>query len=55
LVARMHRCVSARALKDAIDRKSDAFIGYVQHDAAEWLQFLLDMVHEDLNRVTKRE
>ena len=47
--------VSASALKAAIDRKTDSFAGYVQHDASEWLAFVLDMVHEDLNRIEERK
>ena len=27
------------------------FMGYAQHDAQEFLRFLLDGLHEDLNRV----
>ncbi len=31
------------------------FLGYQQHDSQELLSFLLDGLHEDLNRVKKKE
>jgi ubiquitin C-terminal hydrolase len=46
--------VDARALKRAIDASTDSFAGLAQHDSAEFLNYVLDMVHEDLNRVTQR-
>jgi ubiquitin carboxyl-terminal hydrolase 4/11/15 len=30
------------------------FAGYNQHDSQEFLNFLLDAIHEDLNRVFKK-
>ncbi|KAJ3105353.1 ubiquitin-specific protease doa4 [Phlyctochytrium bullatum] len=41
--------VVPRAFKDIVDRLSDQFRGYEQHDSSEFLTFLLDMIHEDLN------
>jgi len=46
--------VDARSLKRAIDGATDSFAGLAQHDSAEFLTFVLDMVHEDLNRVQQR-
>ncbi|KAG5188102.1 hypothetical protein JKP88DRAFT_260201 [Tribonema minus] len=37
--------------KSAIDAVMPHFQGYAQHDVHEFLAFLLDAVHEDLNRV----
>ena len=31
------------------------FLGYQQHDSQELLSFLLDGLHEDLNRIKKKE
>jgi ubiquitin C-terminal hydrolase len=41
-------------LKRAIGMKNDMFKGNAQHDSNELLQFLLDQIHEDLNRVKER-
>lgn len=30
------------------------FAGFQQHDASEFMSFLLDGIHEDLNRVHKK-
>lgn len=30
------------------------FEGYMQHDSQEFLAFLLDTIHEDLNRVMNK-
>jgi ubiquitin C-terminal hydrolase len=30
------------------------FSGYAQHDSQEFLTFLVDGIHEDLNRVKKK-
>ena len=40
--------------KHDIGRFAPQFAGYEQHDAQELLAFLLDGIHEDLNRVKKR-
>ena len=41
-------------LKSAIADFQPTFIGYNQHDSQELLSFLLDGLHEDLNRVTDK-
>ena len=43
--------VAPRALKDALGHANDTFSGNQQHDAQELLAFLMDALHEDLNRV----
>ena len=50
-----HEYVHARDLKKSVDRRTDQFRGYVQHDAGEYLSFVLDMIHEDLNRMKKQD
>jgi hypothetical protein len=42
-------------VKRAIGRFQERFSGFAQHDAQELLNFLLDGLHEDLNRVLKKE
>ena len=46
-----HSSISPRALKRAIALFAPRFAGTSQHDAQEFLAFLLDGLHEDLNRV----
>ncbi len=46
--------VSPKQLKHVIGRFAPQFQGYQQHDAHELLAFLLDGVHEDLNRVLEK-
>eukprot|EP00753_Platysulcus_tardus_P020305 PLAT7949.2.p2 GENE.PLAT7949.2~~PLAT7949.2.p2 ORF type:complete len:459 (+),score=147.42 PLAT7949.2:17-1393(+) len=48
------RSVSPRAFKLQVSRFAPQFRGYRQHDAQELLAFLLDGLHEDLNRVRER-
>ena len=43
--------VAPTALKRAISDANAMFAGYQQHDSHELLSFLLDAIHEDLNRV----
>ncbi|CAG5125435.1 unnamed protein product, partial [Candidula unifasciata] len=43
-----------RRLKELISKKNAQFFGYAQHDAHEFLAFLLDGLHEDLNRIRKK-
>ncbi|GFR84324.1 ubiquitin carboxyl-terminal hydrolase 19 [Elysia marginata] len=43
-----------RRLKDLVAKKNPQFFGYAQHDAHEFLAFLLDGLHEDLNRIKKK-
>ncbi|XP_012943948.1 ubiquitin carboxyl-terminal hydrolase 19 [Aplysia californica] len=47
-------CWEPRKLKDLISKKNPQFFGYAQHDAHEFLAFLLDGLHEDLNRIRKK-
>ncbi|CAE6531128.1 unnamed protein product [Rhizoctonia solani] len=43
-----------REFKHTLGRFAPAFSGYQQHDSQEFLGFLLDGLHEDLNRVLKK-
>ncbi|QRW03468.1 ubiquitin carboxyl-terminal hydrolase [Ceratobasidium sp. AG-Ba] len=43
-----------REFKQTLGRFAPAFSGYQQHDTQEFLGFLLDGLHEDLNRVLKK-
>ena len=47
------RSTSPTALKRAIAQFAPRFAGYLQHDAQEFLAYLLDGLHEDLNRIRK--
>eukprot|EP00730_Choanoeca_flexa_P005876 TRINITY_DN12039_c0_g1_i1.p1 TRINITY_DN12039_c0_g1~~TRINITY_DN12039_c0_g1_i1.p1 ORF type:complete len:1034 (+),score=263.37 TRINITY_DN12039_c0_g1_i1:1657-4758(+) len=49
-----HRDVSPYSLKDLIARVAPQFSGYQQHDSQELTTFLLDSLHEDLNRILKK-
>ncbi|KAG0182754.1 CSN-associated deubiquitinating enzyme Ubp12 [Apophysomyces sp. BC1021] len=46
--------IAPRDFKYTIGRFSPAFMGYQQHDSQELLSFLLDGLHEDLNRIIKK-
>ena len=46
--------VTPRAFKAALGRFASQFAGYQQQDSQELLAFLLDGLHEDLNRVQKK-
>lgn len=48
------RVVSPVGLRKAIVRFQNMFVGNSQHDAQELLQYLLDGLHEDLNRIHKK-
>lgn len=43
-----------REFKTVLSRFSPQFIGYAQQDTQELLAFLLDGLHEDLNRIVKK-
>lgn len=43
-----------REFKSVISRFAPQFAGYQQHDSQELLSFLLDGLHEDLNRIKKK-
>jgi len=45
---------SPREFKQALQRFAPQFIGYQQHDSQELVAFLLDGLHEDLNRIVKK-
>jgi len=46
--------VAPKAVKDIIGQVNSQFSGFQQHDSQEFLSFLLDALHEDLNRVAKK-
>ncbi|XP_011307573.1 ubiquitin carboxyl-terminal hydrolase 2 isoform X2 [Fopius arisanus] len=46
------RVVNTTALKSQIQRFAPRFMGYAQQDAQEFLRYLLEGLHEDVNRVT---
>ena len=46
--------VSPRAFKQMVGTCAPQFSGYQQHDSQELLAFLLDGLHEDLNRVRQK-
>lgn len=46
--------MSPAGLKSAIAKFAPQFNGYSQQDSQEVLSFLLDGLHEDLNRVLKK-
>ncbi|KAL7061776.1 hypothetical protein AAHC03_01486 [Spirometra sp. Aus1] len=46
--------ISPRDLKISIGQYAPQFVGYQQHDAQELMMFLLDFLHEDLNRVKQK-
>jgi len=46
--------VAPRDFKSRLERFASQFTGYQQHDSQELLAFLLDGLHEDLNRVKKK-
>ncbi|KAH3764363.1 ubiquitin carboxyl-terminal hydrolase 15 [Pelomyxa schiedti] len=49
-----YEMVAPRELKTTIGKYAKQFNGYNQHDAHELISFLLDGLHEDLNRTTKK-
>lgn len=48
------RVVNTLALKSQIQRFAPRFIGYAQQDAQEFLRYLLEGLHEDVNRVVSK-
>ena len=46
-----HSSLSPTVLKRAIELFAPQFYGVQQQDSAEFLSYLLDALHEDLNRV----
>ncbi|XP_035703191.1 ubiquitin carboxyl-terminal hydrolase 2 isoform X2 [Folsomia candida] len=51
---RDQRVVDTSAFKDSIQRFAPRFMGYSQQDAQEFLRYLLEGLHEDVNRVTAK-
>ena len=47
-------CFSPSTLKRSIGNHNSMFKGFQQHDSNELIQFLLDQLHEDLNRIEKK-
>lgn len=45
---------SPTKLKKAIGKFQPMFSGYNQHDSSELINYLLDGLHEDLNRVKEK-
>ncbi|KAJ1095855.1 hypothetical protein NDU88_001005 [Pleurodeles waltl] len=50
-----HYSVVPRIFKTKVGHFASQFLGYQQHDSQELLSFLLDGLHEDLNRVKQKE
>lgn len=46
--------VYPRQFKQTLGKHAEQFIGYDQHDSQELATYLLDALHEDTNRVTKK-
>ena len=46
--------ISPKKFKTVLDRHCEIFAGYNQHDSQELLMFLLDALHEDLNRIMRK-
>ena len=51
---RQEASIAPRLLKAAVGDVADQFSGTTQQDSHEFLEKLLDMIHEDLNRVTDK-
>ncbi|KAL3852453.1 hypothetical protein ACJMK2_016087 [Sinanodonta woodiana] len=49
-----HYSYAPSKLKSLVALKASQFTGFAQHDAQEFMAFLLDGLHEDLNRVRKK-
>ncbi|MEQ2237352.1 hypothetical protein ILYODFUR_022304 [Ilyodon furcidens] len=50
LWAGLYKCISPRDFKSTIGKINDQFAGYDQQDSQELLLFLMDGLHEDLNK-----
>ena len=51
---RSNTSITPKNFKSTLGRYFNQFSGYEQHDSQELLTFLLDGLHEDLNRVKKK-
>lgn len=49
-----HKSVVPSQIKNIVAEKASQFANHAQHDAHEFLSFLLDGLHEDVNRVKKK-
>ena len=49
-----HTCLAPREFKMAVGRFAPQFSGFQQQDCQELMAFLLDGLHEDLNRITQK-
>ncbi|XP_067827317.1 ubiquitin carboxyl-terminal hydrolase 8 isoform X2 [Heptranchias perlo] len=49
-----YKCISPRDFKGRIGKINDQFAGYVQQDSQELLLFLMDGLHEDLNKADRK-
>ena len=54
LWSREEEYVSLRSLKYVVSSRNDQFQGYQQQDSHEFMSYLLDGLHEDLNRVREK-
>ncbi|CAN0276785.1 unnamed protein product, partial [Laminaria digitata] len=48
------RCIYPRDFRDVLCDHAQQFLGYEQHDSQEFLAYLLDGIHEDVNRVREK-
>nr|XP_057944581.1 ubiquitin carboxyl-terminal hydrolase 8 isoform X2 [Doryrhamphus excisus] len=55
LWAGLYKCISPRDFKTTIGKINDQFAGYDQQDSQELLLFLMDGLHEDLNKADNRK
>ncbi|XP_063953429.1 ubiquitin carboxyl-terminal hydrolase 19-like isoform X1 [Lytechinus pictus] len=49
-----NKSIAPSKLKSIISAKASQFMGFAQHDAQEFMAFLLDGLHEDINRIRKK-
>ncbi|XP_059495230.1 ubiquitin carboxyl-terminal hydrolase 8 isoform X1 [Stegostoma tigrinum] len=49
-----YKCISPKDFKGRIGKINDTFAGYVQQDSQELLLFLMDGLHEDLNKADRK-
>ncbi|UMM18184.1 hypothetical protein L5515_014365 [Caenorhabditis briggsae] len=49
-----HKAIEPVHIKNIVSEKASQFANFAQHDAHEFLSFLLDGLHEDVNRVKKK-
>ncbi|KHJ93552.1 ubiquitinyl hydrolase 1 [Oesophagostomum dentatum] len=49
-----NRAIEPAKIKELVAEKASQFANFAQHDAHEFLSFLLDGLHEDLNRVKSK-